>query len=196
MPKRTNKQKTIARAEETTQSMWTISNLISAMRLLLGLPVFLLLREPWANRWWVLLLFLLAYVSDLADGYIARKSGTVTDAGKIIDPLADKVFVLLAALGLLVAHTIPLWYVACVVARDITIFTAGTLLRRRTGIVAASNMTGKAAVVSIGLVLMASLFRGVFDSFLYTLLLLVSLALMAASLIAYGQRFYTMISKR
>lgn len=174
----------------------TVSNAISVFRLLLALPVFLLLRDPWENRWWVLLLFVLAYVSDLADGYIARRFDTVTDAGKILDPLADKVFVFAAVIGLLAANRIPAWFVACVIARDVLILAAGAIIKSRTRIVVASNMTGKVAVVSIGVVLLVSLFRLQLTGPVYTLLLLVSLSLMAASLFVYGQRFFTIYARK
>ena len=173
-----------------------MSNAISMIRLVMALPVFLLLRDAWANRWWVFMLFMLAYLSDLADGFVARRFDTVTDAGKIIDPLADKVFVFAAVIGLLAANRIPQWYVACVIARDVLILAAGAVIRARTRIVVASNMTGKAAVVSIGVVLLASLFRPNVADPVYTLLLLASLGLMASSLFVYGQRFFTINARK
>jgi cardiolipin synthase (CMP-forming) len=196
MSKRSKQSASKTATPAVPNTIWTVSNGISLLRLLLAIPVFFLLREPWANRWWVFLLFMLAYLSDLADGYIARRFNTVSEAGKVIDPLADKVFVLLTVLAMVLKGMIPVWFVIVAVARDLIIFSGGIVLKKKTGVVVASNMTGKAAVVSIGLVLIASLFADSIGTSVYIGLLLVSCALMAASLTNYGRRFFTMISKQ
>ena len=189
-------EKQSSRPGTPSVTVWTISNAISVFRLLLAIPVFLLLARPFQNRWWVLLLFLVAYLSDLADGFIARKLNQMTDVGRIIDPLADKVFVILTVLALLFQRMIPTWFASSVIARDMMIFGAGMYLKKKTGIVVQSNLTGKAAVVSIGVVLIASLFRDGMDETVYTTFLLVSLGLMVASLTTYTQRFMHLNKKR
>jgi hypothetical protein len=69
-------------------------------------------------------------------------------------------------------------------------------LRRRTGVLVQSTMLGKFAVVAIAVVLVASLFRADMNSTTFTLLLLVALGFIAASLTTYGQRFFRILQKK
>ncbi len=68
-------------------------------------------------------LFLVAMLTDLYDGYLARKSGSVTEFGKLMDPLADKVLVSLTLVGLLLLRVpyVRLWMVAAIVGRELLI---------------------------------------------------------------------------
>ncbi|MBI5648410.1 MAG: CDP-alcohol phosphatidyltransferase family protein [Ignavibacteriae bacterium] len=168
--------------------IWTLSNAISAVRLVLVVPLYLVMQAPEIDRVLVAVILLAAYISDLSDGFIARHFHQESDAGLIIDPLADKVFVLGAMAAFLGAGLIPLWYVVVVILRDVCIFFAGILLKKKTGVLAQSNYMGKAAVLSIALVILLSLFRDdlagpVLDGAVY-----LSLILMAGSLWSYGAR--------
>ena len=73
-------------------------------------------------RSWVYGLALMAYISDLLDGYIARKRNEITEWGKILDPLADKIFVGLTCIALLSIGQLSIWYIALVIGRDVLIF--------------------------------------------------------------------------
>lgn len=100
----------------------------------------------------------LAILSDYLDGYFARGRGEITDMGKILDPLADKIFFGTAAVIMIIQGLIPPYLAAIIVGRDILIFLGGIYIKSKTGIVVASNMTGKiavnvAAVVLIGILL-------------------------------------------
>ena len=188
-PKRSNQPRTAA------PRFWTASNGLSVLRLLMTLPVVLLLGNPFPNRWWVLLLGLVVYATDLADGWIARRFEKESELGRIIDPLADKVFVTGTILALAASGATPLWYVIVVIARDVLIFVSGMYLRARTGVLAQSNLLGKAAVVSVGLALVFSLFRPAVDEVVYKGLLVISLGLLCVSLYSYGERFFSLMKK-
>lgn len=100
----------------------------------------------------------LAIVSDYLDGYFARSRNDITELGKILDPLADKIFFGTAAIIMIIQGLIPLYLAFVIVARDILIFLGGMYIKYKKGIVVASNMTGKiavniAAVVLIGILL-------------------------------------------
>ncbi len=100
----------------------------------------------------------LAILSDYLDGYFARGRGEITDMGKILDPLADKIFFGTAAVIMIIQGLIPPYLAFIIVGRDILIFLGGIFIKSKTGIVVASNMTGKiavniAAVVLIGILL-------------------------------------------
>lgn len=179
----------------TTDRIITPSNLVSMFRMLLVIPLVLLFDQPRANQLMIAGVMLLAYASDLVDGWLARKFGGESSFGRIIDPLADKVVIIALVLLMVDARLLPLWFVIVVIARDVIIFTAGMYLRRRSGILAQSTMLGKATVVSIGLVLLVALFGSGGTNVFLQLLMFVSLGLIFASLYMYGERFFKLLPK-
>ena len=182
-------------AAVTTDRIATPSNLVSMFRMLLVIPLVLLFDQPRTNQLMIAAVMLLAYASDLVDGWVARKFGGESSFGRIIDPLADKVVVIALVLLMADARLLPLWFVIVVIARDVIIFTAGMYLRHRSGILAQSTVLGKATVVSIGLVLLAALFGSGGTNVLLQLLMFVSFGLIFASLYMYGQRFFKLLPK-
>jgi len=108
-----------------------IPNLISGLRLLLvpGL-VALLLQERYSVAFYV---FLLAGLSDAADGFLARTFDWRSELGAILDPLADKLMVISVTLTLAVQELIPLWLAGLVVARDLLIVSGFVAYRLMIG---------------------------------------------------------------
>jgi len=97
----------------------TVPNLICVLRMALTVPIVLLLAEGRYDL--TLVLFAIAAVSDMLDGYLAKTFGWTSEVGKVLDPLADKlllvsVFITLACIGL-----VPVWLAAIAVARDVVI---------------------------------------------------------------------------
>jgi len=91
-------------------------------------------------------IFIVAGLTDIADGYIARKNNMVTDFGKLMDPLADKILVLAAMLWFLEQGNMPAWAVLIVVVREFTV-TALRLIAVDNGRVIAAGMSGKIKTV-------------------------------------------------
>lgn len=90
---------------------------------LLGLPFILyLLNHPTpGNRWLCVGIFVLAASTDWLDGYLARKLDLVTELGKFLDPLVDKLLVLGALLALIELQLVPAWGVFLILARELAI---------------------------------------------------------------------------
>ncbi len=86
--------------------------------------------------------FILAALTDTADGYIARKKGIVTNLGKFIDPIADKVLVMAALVGLVELHRVPAWIVVVIISRDF-IVTGVRMVAAAEGVVIAASKGGK-----------------------------------------------------
>src|SRR5699024_11930565 len=87
-------------------SPWNVPNGLTVLRILL-VPVFLVLLlvhegDDVTTRWWALVVFLLAMLTDKIDGDLARKHNLVTNFGKIADPIADKSLMAAALIGLAV----------------------------------------------------------------------------------------------
>ncbi|MFE1645445.1 CDP-diacylglycerol--glycerol-3-phosphate 3-phosphatidyltransferase [Microbacterium sp. P01] len=102
-----------------------LPNAITIARILLA-PVFLwmLLADGGADgplRWWAAVLFIVAIATDGIDGYIARRYEIVTDLGKLLDPIADKVLTGFAFIGLSILLELPWWVTIIVLIREVGI---------------------------------------------------------------------------
>jgi CDP-diacylglycerol--glycerol-3-phosphate 3-phosphatidyltransferase len=102
-----------------------LPNAITIVRILCA-PVFLwmLLADGGADgplRWWAAVLFIVAIATDGIDGYLARKYEIVTDLGKLLDPIADKVLTGFAFIGLSILGELPWWITIVVLLREIGI---------------------------------------------------------------------------
>lgn len=127
--------------------LWNVPNGLTMLRLLL-VPVFacLLAVDTAASRWWAALVFVLASLTDLADGAIARSRNLVTTFGKVADPIADKTLTGVALLGLSILGELPWWVTVVILGREISITLARFFVIRH-GVIPASR-GGKAKTVS------------------------------------------------
>ncbi|MFH1194079.1 MAG: CDP-alcohol phosphatidyltransferase family protein [bacterium] len=174
----------------------TISNYISFFRLLLGIPIFFLLDYIHIDYSYRLLLigfYFIGYVSDLLDGYLARKLNQISEFGKIIDPLADKICVGIVVFKMYLISEIPDYYFWIIIMRDVLIFTGGILISKKIGRVLPSNLLGKLTVTSIGIFLIVVTLGVQEDQWYYTLTLYLSLIMSFASVIGYSIRAFDVI---
>ena len=109
----------------TRPSNWNIPNLITVVRILLA-PVFIwmLLADNGAHdalRWAAAVLFIIAIATDGIDGMIARRHNLVTDLGKILDPIADKILIGGALVCLSILSELPWWVTIVILVREIGI---------------------------------------------------------------------------
>jgi cardiolipin synthase len=149
---------TADRNRQHEENIWTISNLLSVLRIILVIPIsILLLSGIESNRYWAFGLGLIAILTDKLDGELARRFHTVTEFGKIIDPLADKIAVVSIGIILTIQHLLPLWFIIAIAARDIIILLAGLYLKFKKDIVPQSSMLGKIAVGVISIVLILAI---------------------------------------
>ncbi len=171
--------------------LWTISNSISVLRVVLVIPLgFSLLGDFEGHRWWASGIIVVAVISDFLDGYLARKLHQVSEIGKIIDPLADKISIGGLVIFLVILGNVPLWYAAVVLIRDLLILIGGIHIRTKKKIIAQSNWPGKVAVSFVALYLLLSV--TLIDSMETVRLaaLWASLVTMAFSLAVYAQRLF------
>lgn len=166
--------------------MMTISNLLSSSRFVLVLPSVYFL---WTHQITLLLVtIVLAALTDIFDGYFARSRNEITELGKIIDPLADKVYVGAMTIGLYVLEYIPLWFFCIILGRDILILLGSFYVTKKTNKTLMSNYIGKATVILISITLIVSLFH--YNSLAHSIgmyLQIFSTFAMLVSLISYGK---------
>ncbi|MBD1925454.1 CDP-diacylglycerol--glycerol-3-phosphate 3-phosphatidyltransferase [Trichocoleus sp. FACHB-90] len=122
-----------------------LPNWITLSRLL-SLPFLLyLLQNPTTETRWISLgIFLVAAATDWLDGYLARKLNQITDLGKFLDPLVDKLLVLAPLLALIGLNQVPAWGVFLILGREIAI--AGWRVNQTT--ITGANIWGKLKTVS------------------------------------------------
>lgn len=166
---------------------WTMANVLSMVRLVLILPItyLVLINGPIL---WVLGLAGLAVMTDWFDGRVARWSHTVSEWGKVLDPLADKLMAGSVALALVLRGSLPGWFFGVVVARDVLIVLGGIVQTRRTGRVMPSLRPGKWAVGFLALTILAALLQA--DPPVMMVLLAITTALLVYSFLRYALRFW------
>ena len=120
-----------------------LANFLSVLRVLLIPFVLYYIAQGPAAQLQVVLLLLIAGATDLGDGWVARRYNQVSRLGKMLDPLADKIF-LACLLGALVWWgDLPLWLLGMLLVRDLAIVLVGGVLLRSQGLVIAANRWGK-----------------------------------------------------
>ena len=125
-----------------------IPNFLSAVRILLtGVFAYLVLFRYPDSLPYALAVFVLAGFTDVADGILARRFGWITDLGKILDPVADKLMQCVALLCLYLKDVVPFWILLFFVVKELLLAAGAMLLFQRRRIIGVSRWTGKAAAV-------------------------------------------------
>ena len=115
--------------EEVSNRIFTVPNLISAIRLCL-VPIFLILLLNGFDLA-ATFLFALAAGTDWIDGQIARRTNQVSKLGQLLDPAVDRILMIVGVAGLFIVGRIPLWIIVFVVARDLLLLVGGAYLLNR-----------------------------------------------------------------
>ena len=108
-----------------TERILTVPNVLSGLRLL-GVPVFLwLILVPEADGWAVVLLMVSGF-TDYLDGYLARRWHQISRLGQLLDPIADRLYILATLIGLGIRDIIPWWLVIFLLLRDVMLLATGS----------------------------------------------------------------------
>lgn len=137
------------------QKILNVPNTLTIIRMLL-IPVywFVFMDGQPGHTYWALGIFIVASLTDLADGYIARKYNLITDFGKLMDPLADKLMVISVMLSLALRGWAPWIALAILVCKELIMVLGGVILYRHHVVVYAVKIGKYAqATVVAGLIL-------------------------------------------
>lgn len=138
-----------------------------------------------ASKWIALVLFCIASLTDLLDGKIARKYNLVTNFGKFMDPLADKLLVCSAMICMIETGKLASWFVIIIIAREF-IISGFRLVASDSGIVIAASYWGKfKTVFQMAMIIVMILNLGGVFGIIETILMWISLALTVISLVDY-----------
>jgi cardiolipin synthase len=129
-------------------SNWTIPNALSGLRLL-GVPVFFWLIVGPENDGLALAILIVSSFTDWLDGYLARRLNQFSRLGELLDPLADRLYVVAALAALYIRDLLPIWVVVLLILRDVLM--SGLLLYlKRLGITGIPvHFVGKAATMNL-----------------------------------------------
>ncbi len=183
------------------------SNLLSISRIFLLPPIFWALSQntPRGNGW-ALFLMALAVLTDFFDGLLARHLGQVSDLGKVLDPVADKIC--LISVGLFLCspsrvNPLPLWFFVLLIARDVAVVGLGYYLYRRVKIITTSNIWGKttSGVLATMLIIYTLQFQhnppslSWLPSRIDQFILWLAFSFIVVSTLTYARRFYLLLAR-
>ncbi|WP_396954775.1 MULTISPECIES: CDP-alcohol phosphatidyltransferase family protein [unclassified Nocardioides] len=138
----------VTRDERASDRVWTLPNLLSASRLL-GVPLFLWLVLGPEEDVWALVVLMVSGVTDFLDGWLARKLDQTSELGRLLDPVADRLYILAVVVGLALRDVIPWWVALCLPLRDLLLWGLVPLLRTRGYSALPVHFLGKAATFNL-----------------------------------------------
>ena len=132
-----------------TERVFTVPNVLSFIRLA-GVPFFLWLLLVREADIWAVVVLAVGGATDWLDGYLARSWHQRSRLGQVLDPLADRLYILATLVGFAIREIVPWWLVALLAARDVLMVTTiGPALRRRGFVSLPVHFLGKAATFAL-----------------------------------------------
>jgi CDP-diacylglycerol--glycerol-3-phosphate 3-phosphatidyltransferase len=140
-----------------TKDLTKISNLFSLLRIVLAIPIFIGVLND--EKLITTAMIFVAGFSDWADGYFARKRNEISELGKILDPLGDKLCLAALIIPMIITGYIPLWFAIIALGRDALILLGGLYIQRKKGFVIPSVLIGKITFVVLGFAVLGAYLR-------------------------------------
>lgn len=163
-----------------------LPNILTYIRIAL-VPIFVTLFYT-VNIYIALAVFVLACITDVIDGFIARKFNMITNLGKVLDPFADKLLKLSTLICFVTINVIPLWFLIVMLILDLFLIVSGVIILKQ-GIIIKSNIFGKLGTLFISLGVLLCFFYEHLNSWnLYVLYF--GLAVVFVACISYTVTFF------
>jgi len=175
------------------KDIYKISNIMTLTRLFLVIPIFILLKDLQSDdsiKWILFGIIFIAGLTDYLDGFFARKFDQITELGKLIDPLSDKLLVGIIIFRLYELEIINSYLFWIIISRDLFIFIGGIIVSKKLDRILPSNKLGKLTVFVIGIFIL--LIIGGFNNtfYLYHIYELMIVILCVLSFFAYAYRVF------
>ncbi len=139
----------------------TLPNILTIMRILMT-PVFIICLfydHPWAKTW-ALIIFVVASITDAYDGYLARKNNQVTNTGRFLDPLADKILVSSAFISFAMMGLVEYWMVVLIIFRDLFVTGLRIVMSQKGFIMITSKIAKAKTGTQLGIIIFILTFLG------------------------------------
>lgn len=130
-------------------------------------------------------IFILAGLTDILDGFIARKYNRITRLGTVLDPLADKLMLISVLVCITLSNAVPLWIITFVIVKELAMVLGGISLYNIDDVVISANKLGKASTFLSYIAILSVLFHWTFAG----ILLYIYVAMAAAALLVYIHAF-------
>lgn len=159
------------------ENIWNVPNILTMLRIaFIGVLIYFFVTD---RIYYALGTFLLAGLTDLLDGYIARKKNLITTFGKLMDPLADKLMLIAMLACLTAVGRVSIWVVLIVAAKELVMMIGSYAMFKR-GIVVYAHMIGKVATVVFLIAVIACFFSEYIAPYHQVLMVVAVLLSMAA----------------
>jgi CDP-diacylglycerol--glycerol-3-phosphate 3-phosphatidyltransferase len=185
---------------DSSKRLWTLANILSIGRLLLLGPLFFFLRQGKDGNLWAMGVMCAALLTDLLDGFIARHFHQESDWGKVLDPLADKIWIGFLALFLAMPWRnppLPWYFLVLLLIRYGLNLSGGWYAYSRTGVILTSNWVGKVTMVceAMTLIVYTIYMNDVFEQAIVPdVLMWITIVMMVVSTLAYARRYRAVLS--
>lgn len=160
-----------------------LPNLLTYLRILLIPVIYHLLRED--QLAWPAILGAFLMATDILDGILARRLNQISELGKILDPLSDKIAIAIFAIYAVIHRDFPLWAAALIIGRDVLIILLVPIFAGKTNQIPVSNFLGKITALSWGILLTVYVLDW---EPIKPIWLLLSVILLGASGFSYGRK--------
>ncbi len=164
----------------------TIPNILSFLRLCM-IPLIVWLYCGKEDFFWAGTMLIISGVTDLVDGFLARRFGWVSDLGKILDPIADKLTQAAMLISLVLRYPLVLLPFGLMVVKELFMAITGTMVIQKTGAVFCARWHGKAATVLLYGMMILHVFWGTIPPLYSNLSILAASAMIAVSFVLYGR---------
>ena len=179
--------------------MKTIPNILSVLRICL-VPVFVAAYLLDGNdiKYFAVCIFIFANISDILDGYIARKYNAISRLGKILDPLGDKLLFFAALVCITISRPVLIWAVCALFVKEVLMGVGALLIRKKISVEPlSSNWLGKTAtVIFFAVCVLLLIFESFMSDTLVTIFAAVAIAATLAAFTLYLHTFFTLFKNR
>jgi CDP-diacylglycerol--glycerol-3-phosphate 3-phosphatidyltransferase len=138
---------------------WTLANMLSLSRAFIVIPIVYLILNN-GSLTYLAFFIVIGVATDWLDGQVARWTNTVSEWGKLLDPLADKIAAIGIVAALVIQGRFPIWLLSIIAGRDLLIMIGSAFLAKRMGNVSMSIWTGKVAVTVLSITILACVLNG------------------------------------
>jgi len=175
-----------------------LPNILSSIRIaLVPVFVFMYFTETGEVKTWALSVYVVAFITDILDGYIARKYNLISNIGKVLDPLGDKLMMTAALVCMTISERLPVWPVAVVVAKESLMGLGGIVIHRRAKAeIPPSNIFGKTATVVFVVACVVLMVFPQLPDIYATSLIALAIGLTFAALLSYFMTFRIVMKKK